>query len=95
LKIFSIKLTFSNDPWEHQDESNQGSRICVKDHTQPIKKRGTLMVSPVLVRSENELREFYEWLLCRAQEEEGGGRENNGRVYRDYAETVKKEINAY
>jgi len=53
------------------------------------------MVSPVLVRSENELREFYEWLLCRAQEEEGGGRENNGRVYRDYAETVKKEINAY
>ena len=53
------------------------------------------MVSPVLVRSENELREFYEWLLCLAQEEEGGGRENNGRVYRDYAETVKKEINAY
>ena len=53
------------------------------------------MVNTRLVRTEDELREFYEWLLRRAQEEEGGGRESNGRVYRDYAETVKKETGAY
>jgi hypothetical protein len=43
-----------------------------------------------LVRTEEELRAFYEWLLWRAHEEEAGARESNGRVYRDYAETVKK-----
>jgi hypothetical protein len=52
------------------------------------------MVNTELVRTEDELNEFYEWLLWRAQEEEGCGRESNGRVYRDYAETVKKEVSA-
>jgi hypothetical protein len=50
------------------------------------------MVGTVLVRTAGELEEFYEWLLWRAQEEESSGRANNGRVYREYAETVKKEI---
>ena len=50
------------------------------------------MVGTELVRTEHELREFYEWLLCRAQEEESCGKTNNGRVYRDYAETVSQEI---
>jgi hypothetical protein len=53
------------------------------------------MVNIRLVRTEDELRKFYEWLLWRAQEEEAGARESNGRVYRDYAETVKKEMSAY
>ena len=51
------------------------------------------MVSVVLVRSENELREFYEWLLCRAQEEEAIGHQNRGSLYREYADIVKKEMN--
>lgn len=50
------------------------------------------MVGTELVRTEDELQELYEWLLWRAQEEESNGRANNGRVYREYAETVKKEI---
>jgi hypothetical protein len=50
------------------------------------------MVNTRLVKTEDELREFYDWLLWRAQEEEGVGRESNGRVYREYAETVKNEI---
>jgi hypothetical protein len=53
------------------------------------------MVSAELVRSENELQEFYEWLLCRAQEEEVNGNENHGRLYREYADIVKIEINYY
>ena len=47
------------------------------------------MVSAVLVRSENELREFYEWLLCRAQEEEANGHKKRGSLYREYADIVK------
>ena len=51
------------------------------------------MVSAVLVRSENELREFYEWLLCRAQEEEANGHKKRGSLYREYADIVKIEMN--
>lgn len=50
------------------------------------------MLGTVLVRTEDELREFYEWLLCRAQEEESCGKADNGRIYRDYAATVSQEI---
>jgi hypothetical protein len=50
------------------------------------------MLSTVLVRNEDEVREFYDWLLCRAQEEENCGKADNGRVYRDYAESVSQEI---
>ncbi len=50
------------------------------------------MLGTELMGTEEELKDFYEWLLWRAQEEEGQGRERNGRVYRDFAETVKKEI---
>jgi hypothetical protein len=45
-----------------------------------------------LVRTEDELREFYKWLLSRAYEEESRGKAENGRVYRDYAKTVSQEI---
>ena len=62
------------------------------DTKQIIQLEGDLMVGTELVRTEHELREFYEWLLCRAQEEESCGKTNNGRVYRDYAETVSQEI---
>ncbi len=51
------------------------------------------MVSKILVRSENELHEFYEWLLCRAQEEEANGSKNHARLYLEYADTVKMEMN--
>ena len=51
------------------------------------------MVSAVLVRTENELREFYEWLLCRAQEEEDSGHQKRGSLYREYADIVKIEMN--
>jgi hypothetical protein len=53
------------------------------------------MDSAQLARSEYELWEFYEWLLCRAQEEEVNGNENHGRIYREYAEIVKIEMNRY
>jgi hypothetical protein len=48
-----------------------------------------LMVSAILVRSENELHEFYEWLLCRAQEEEANGNNNHAYIYREYADIIK------
>ena len=51
------------------------------------------MVSAILVRSENELREFYEWLLCRAQEEEANGNKNHACLYREYADIVEIEMN--
>ncbi len=53
------------------------------------------MVSALLLRSENELREFYEWLLWRAQEEEDNGNENHALLYRDYADIVEIEMNRY
>jgi hypothetical protein len=53
------------------------------------------MVSTELVRSEDELREFYEWLLWRAQEEEVNGNENHGRIYREYSDIIKKEMPHY
>jgi hypothetical protein len=61
-------------------------------NTNPADQKGLQMVNTRLVKTEDELREFYDWLLWRAQEEEGVGRESNGRVYREYAETVKNEI---
>lgn len=51
------------------------------------------MVSAVLVRNENELREFYEWLLSRAQEAEEYGNKNHACLYREYADIVKREMN--
>ena len=53
------------------------------------------MVSTVLLRSENELREFYEWLLWRAQEEEDNNNKNHALLYRNYAGKVKIEMNHY
>jgi hypothetical protein len=50
------------------------------------------MHSTELVRNEDELREFYHWLLQRAHEEESRGKAEHGRVYRDYAETVSQEM---
>ncbi len=58
-------------------------------------KKGPLMVSAVMVRSENELREFYEWLLCRVQEKEANGNKYHARLYQEYADIVKIEINNY
>ena len=51
------------------------------------------MVSVVLVRTENELLEFYEWLLCRAQEKEANDNKNHAYLYREYADLVKMEMN--
>jgi hypothetical protein len=61
---------------------------------EPIKK-GDFMVSARLVRNEDELCEFCEWLLCRAHEEEADGNKNHARIYREYADTIKKEMNQY
>ena len=46
------------------------------------------MVSARLVRTEDELHEFYKWLLWRAQEEESNGKDNYARIYREFAETA-------
>jgi hypothetical protein len=51
------------------------------------------MVSARLVRNEDELHEFYKWLLSRAQEEEHNGNDNYARIYQEYAETVKQALN--
>lgn len=51
------------------------------------------MISPVLVRNEDELREFYEWLLCRVEENEANAHKYHARLYREYAEIVKMEMN--
>ncbi len=53
------------------------------------------MVSVRLVRNENELQEFHKWLLWRAQEEELNGNDNYARIYREFAETVKRELNYF
>ncbi len=50
------------------------------------------MVSAILVKTEDDLKEFYGWLLFRAQEEEGNGNDNYARIYRELAERVKKEL---
>ncbi len=50
------------------------------------------MVTATLERNKDELREFYKWLLSRAQEEEGNGNERSARIFRDYAEIIKDEI---
>ena len=51
------------------------------------------MVSAILVKNENDLREFYEWLLCRAQEKEVRGHKDHGRLYKEYAEMIKAKMN--
>lgn len=53
------------------------------------------MVSARLVRTEDELHEFYKWLLWRAQEEESNGKDNYARIYREFAETVKEELSYF
>jgi hypothetical protein len=51
------------------------------------------MVSPLLVKNDEELREFYEWLLCRAHEMEAEGNKNHSRLYKEYADTIKIKMN--
>lgn len=51
------------------------------------------MVSPILVKNDNELWEFYEWLLSRAQELEAEGNKNHSNIYKEYADTVKMKMN--
>ncbi len=51
------------------------------------------MVSAILVKTEDELKDFYRWLLSRAKEEEGNGNDNYARAYRELAEGIKKELN--
>jgi hypothetical protein len=58
-------------------------------------KKGRQMVNIELVRTRHQLNELYVWLLWRAQEEEVRGREIIGQVYRELAETVKKELSPY
>lgn len=47
------------------------------------------MISRVLVRNRTELKEFHEWLIVRANEEELKGKKNNAHVYRELADIVK------
>jgi hypothetical protein len=51
------------------------------------------MVSPLLVKNDEELRKFYEWLLCRAHEMEAEGNKNHSRLYKEYADTIKIKMN--
>lgn len=50
------------------------------------------MVSSELVKTEDELRELYHFLLMRAREEEANGSSHTGRVYREYAVTVSQQL---
>ncbi len=56
-------------------------RIDAKEHA---------MVSAALVRSEDDLLDFYRWLVFRAQEEEKNGNDNHARCYQELAEGIKK-----
>ncbi len=51
-----------------------------------------MMIGASLVRSKDELHEFYIWLLSRAKEEEYSGNNDYARVYQELAEVVKKEM---
>ncbi len=50
------------------------------------------MVSAILVRTDDDLTEFYGWLLFRTKEEKVNGNDNYARIYRELAEGVKKEL---
>jgi hypothetical protein len=51
------------------------------------------MVCALLVNNEKELREFYEWLLCRALEKEAEGNKIHSWIYKEYADTIKIIMN--
>ena len=51
------------------------------------------MVSATLIRSEDDVRDFYTWLVYRAQEEIENGKEDYARIYRELAEGIKKVYN--
>ncbi len=49
------------------------------------------MVSATLIRSEDDVRDFYMWLVHRAQEEEEeNGNDEYARIYRELALGIKK-----
>ncbi len=51
------------------------------------------MVSEKLIRSEDDVRDFYTWLVYRAQEEEENGNDSYARCYRELAEGIDKVYN--
>jgi hypothetical protein len=51
------------------------------------------MISATLIRSEDDLYDFYEWLVYRAQEEKENGNDDYARIYRELAEGIKKVYN--
>ncbi len=53
------------------------------------------MVNAILVRSKDDLRDLYKWLVFRAQEEEGNGENSHARIYRELAEGIRREIDCY
>ncbi len=50
------------------------------------------MCDSLLVKTEDELREFYHFLIIRAQEVESGGCADIGRTYREYAKSLVEEL---
>jgi hypothetical protein len=52
------------------------------------------MVNSILLKNEDELREFYEWLLYRAKEKESKGNKDQGLLYEEYAELIKEKIDS-
>jgi hypothetical protein len=59
-------------------------------HSESIDPQENAMVSAALVRSEDDLRDFYRWLVSRAQEEEKNGNDNHARCYQELAAGIKK-----
>jgi hypothetical protein len=49
------------------------------------------MLNPELLQTKDGLKEFYAWLLWRAQEEDDHGREISGQAYREFAEIMQTE----
>ncbi len=47
------------------------------------------------LKTEDEIHDFYKWLLWRAEQEELDGNDNFARIYREYAEAVKQELLSY
>ncbi len=54
---------------------------------------GKHMYYSSLMKSEDDLEEFYRFLLQRAQESEAVGCRDIGRTYREYADNVVGEMN--
>ena len=50
---------------------------------------GRHMPKTKMVQTKDERKEFYDWLLWRAQEEEGHGRESTAQAYREFAEIMQ------